>query len=69
MLSQPESLKTIEAKEWVPTLCGMCYNFCGILVRRKIFVALFWFANSLTLIRGLSGKIHHSLYYLGEIEI
>ncbi len=23
------------ADEWIPTLCDMCYNYCGILVRRK----------------------------------
>lgn len=23
------------ADEWIPTLCDMCYNYCGILVRQK----------------------------------
>lgn len=35
MSAQAMSQQRIAEDEWVPTLCDMCYNKCGILVRRE----------------------------------
>ncbi|MBI2985962.1 MAG: molybdopterin-dependent oxidoreductase [Deltaproteobacteria bacterium] len=35
MILRQRSHEDLSAGEWIPTQCDMCYNMCGILVRRK----------------------------------